>query len=107
MRCVNSHEAVLLSPTFSGPRCHPMLPPNVTRCHKVKGNLSGPIFTVDVHTAFRDVDIDINKIAGRTGGEANLISETAYNVVCFAEDDWQTQARSKGNLMYPKLFFQI
>ncbi|CAE7498925.1 unnamed protein product [Symbiodinium natans] len=59
----------------------------------VKGNLTATSFHVEVPVAFRDASIDINKILPKNGQEAtNLTSETAYNIACFAEDDWVLQA---------------
>lgn len=63
-------------------------------CTEVKGSVGGSVFKADVHIPFQDVRIDINKITRRGGGEANLITETIYNIVCFSEDDWPTQALS-------------
>eukprot|EP00928_Gymnodinium_smaydae_P040215 TRINITY_DN27306_c0_g6_i1.p1 TRINITY_DN27306_c0_g6~~TRINITY_DN27306_c0_g6_i1.p1 ORF type:complete len:5181 (-),score=906.80 TRINITY_DN27306_c0_g6_i1:179-15013(-) len=60
----------------------------------IKGsNVENTIFLAYVHEAYRDYDIEINKIAEKDGvGSTALRHETAYNVFCFAEDDWKLEA---------------
>ncbi|CAE8610726.1 unnamed protein product [Polarella glacialis] len=60
----------------------------------IKGSSSdSTIFRADVHTAYRDVDIEVNKIWEKDGsGSADLTAEYGYNIFCFAEDEWKIEA---------------
>jgi len=56
------------------------------------------VFTAPVHTAFRDVDINIDKIWEKDmSGSAALEHEHTYNIFCYAEDDWDIQATAATN----------
>eukprot|EP00931_Biecheleriopsis_adriatica_P071269 TRINITY_DN4511_c0_g1_i3.p1 TRINITY_DN4511_c0_g1~~TRINITY_DN4511_c0_g1_i3.p1 ORF type:complete len:2354 (-),score=405.61 TRINITY_DN4511_c0_g1_i3:1928-8902(-) len=71
-------------------------------CHYedyIKGGASdNTVFRKDVHQAFQDVDIEINRIwqKDKTGSSA-LAHQGSYEVFCFAEDDWKIQANSASN----------
>ncbi|CAK8986554.1 Uncharacterized protein SCF082_LOCUS596 [Durusdinium trenchii] len=55
-------------------------------------------FRMEVHEAFRDVSIDINRIPTRNATSSTpLQHETAYTFFCFAEDDWPTQVAAASN----------
>jgi hypothetical protein len=59
----------------------------------------GPKFRADVHTAFTDVDIELNKIWQK---DQNTIAtmgpgEAEYKIFCFAEDDWRIEAMAAVN----------
>jgi hypothetical protein len=66
----------------------------------IKGATNGATFVVYVPEAYRNVDLEMNKIAtddqtGNTaliGGSTPDSRETDYNYWCFAEDEWSTQA---------------
>ena len=55
------------------------------------GLVSAPLFISQVHEAFRDVSININRIPSKNAVSAPLQHETGYAVLCFAEDDWPIQ----------------
>lgn len=55
------------------------------------GLVSAPPFISQVHEAFRDVSININRIPSKNAVSAPLQHETGYAVLCFAEDDWPIQ----------------
>ncbi|CAK8993859.1 unnamed protein product [Durusdinium trenchii] len=63
----------------------------------IKGNLSSS-FQVEVHEAFQDVDVEVNRILQKDmAGDAPLELQTTYQVFCYAEDDWKIQADSASN----------
>ncbi|CAE8613427.1 unnamed protein product, partial [Polarella glacialis] len=57
----------------------------------IKGRTAS--FMEYVHTAFRNVDVEVNMLDNDDGLAAtSLLSETPYNIFCFAQDDWQIEA---------------
>ncbi|CAE7260941.1 unnamed protein product [Symbiodinium microadriaticum] len=55
-------------------------------------------FRANVHEAFVDVSINMNLLHPHQGHVASLLSpETAYEIFCYAEDDWPTQANAATN----------
>jgi Zn finger protein HypA/HybF involved in hydrogenase expression len=59
----------------------------------VKGNGVDNSFVAFAHSAFSDVEIEVNMIAKKDGsGTAPLEHEDSYNIFCFAEDDWKLEA---------------
>merc|ERR1719506_1288660 len=60
----------------------------------IKGRaLDGTVFRADVHQAYRDVDIEVNRIWEKDMvGSAALAHQTPYHIFCFAEDDWRIEA---------------
>ena len=55
-------------------------------------------FTVQVHKAYVDYDITMNKILQKDKqAAASLAQETGYHVLCFAEDDWKLEAEGATN----------
>lgn len=58
------------------------------------GPLSPPdaVFQAQVHEAFRNVDLDINRIVNKGASSSSpLLSEYPYTIFCFAQDDWKIQ----------------
>jgi len=64
----------------------------------IQGRSSQATFREFVHEAYRNVDVEVNRIEVDTGTSADpLIYETPYNIYCFAEDDWQIEAENSGS----------
>eukprot|EP00928_Gymnodinium_smaydae_P010937 TRINITY_DN14116_c0_g3_i2.p2 TRINITY_DN14116_c0_g3~~TRINITY_DN14116_c0_g3_i2.p2 ORF type:complete len:1544 (+),score=343.05 TRINITY_DN14116_c0_g3_i2:230-4861(+) len=85
--------------------CQPVLPsPDGTYVDKdyvTSGNYKNIIqgrfstFSEYVHTAFVNVDVEVNQLEKRDGtSSTSLAKETPYNIYCFAEDDWKIEATS-------------
>ncbi|CAJ1402439.1 unnamed protein product [Effrenium voratum] len=65
------------------------------------GPLSPPdaVFQAQVHEAFRNVDLDINRIVNKGASSSSpLLSEYPYTIFCFAQDDWKIQADASAYL---------
>jgi len=60
----------------------------------IKGLVSdGTVFRADVHQSYLDYEIEVNRMWEKDQvGSAPLPAQTDFNVMCFAEDDWQIQA---------------
>ena len=65
----------------------------------IKGGTSdSTVFRSDVHVAYQDVKISVNRIWEKDrSGAAALTHETAYHIFCFAEDDWKIEAEAVPN----------
>jgi hypothetical protein len=66
-------------------------------CHYeklIKGSTSdGTVFRADIHTPFRDYDIEVNKMWEKDyTGSAPLSAQTDFDILCFAEDDWRIES---------------
>jgi hypothetical protein len=60
----------------------------------IKGSATdSTVFRSDVHTQFRNVEIEVNRIwESDASGSKVLEHEYPYKIFCFAEDDWKIQA---------------
>ena len=57
----------------------------------IKGNVTST-FEVPVHEAYRNVEVEVSVLQLRTGESRPLEQQRAYNVFCYAEDDWVLEA---------------
>jgi hypothetical protein len=62
----------------------------------IKGDATyGTVFRAEVHEAYRDYEINVNKIWAKNElSSAALVEKFDYKIFCFAEDDWVIQAES-------------
>jgi len=61
----------------------------------IRGRSGTATFMEYVHYPFINVDVEVSKIELDSGSTSQALKkEIAYNVYCFAEDDWQIQAQS-------------
>ena len=59
----------------------------------IKGSPSdGTQFQAYVPQAYRNVQVSMNALSQKGGGSQPLETQTPYDVLCFAEDDWVSQA---------------
>ena len=71
---------------------------NYVKGKTAASGFSDTIFRADVHVAFQDYDIDINKIPLKTTAERNALThEYPYKIFCVAEDDWKIEADAATN----------
>jgi len=60
----------------------------------IKGRQAdGTVFRADAHNAFRDYDIEVNRMWYKSQtGSVPLPAQTDFDIMCFAEDDWRLES---------------
>lgn len=67
----------------------------------IKGNGSdGSEFAAHVAEAYRNVQVEVSALQLKGAGSQPLETEHAYNIFCFAEDDWVSQVSNSATAVF-------